>query len=282
MMTRTSRDIEALIRNSVGIATSVDFAPESQGQRVNVHSRDNGMEHPHGWEVSAERFDLHARFSFKFDDYAANLKSLYVSRLMEVSNSVKQQEISLTEFGFDLKFHSTDGILSLSDLLSSSPSSLQELQAKFRVSLDRFDSLNDDLYFKLICMFVALCISPLLPDDIDEEFVGEPGLPEGAVKQVLVNKYERSPRNRSACISYYGTKCNVCDFDFGLTYGEFANDYIHVHHVIPVSELGPSYMVDPINDLVPLCPNCHSAIHIKNPPLLPEELRSILYQRKQK
>jgi 5-methylcytosine-specific restriction protein A len=281
-MTTSAKDLETLIRNSVGIATSVSFESNQQGQKVKVHSRDKGMEHPHGWEVEVERFDLHARFAFKFDDYAANLKSLYMSRLFDVSENFIKQEESLVKFGFDFGFKSPGGVVAASRLSDKESFAFDELQAKFRVSFDRYESLDDDLYNHLICMFVSICVSPLLPDEISEEILGESGLPEGAMKQVLVNKYERSPRNRSACISFHGTRCHICDFDFGDMYGEFASNYIHVHHIVPVSKIGPAYKVDPIRDLVPLCPNCHSALHIKNPPLLPSELKSILNQRKLK
>lgn len=38
---------------------------------------------------------------------------------------------------------------------------------------------------------------------------------------------------------------------------------IEVHHIVPISQIGKEYEVDPINDLVPLCPNCHTALHSK-------------------
>ncbi|RCO07675.1 HNH endonuclease, partial [Bacilli bacterium] len=46
-----------------------------------------------------------------------------------------------------------------------------------------------------------------------------------------------------------------------------------VHHVIPLYEVKEEYIVDPIIDLIPLCPNCHSMIHSSEPMLSVEELR---------
>ena len=43
-----------------------------------------------------------------------------------------------------------------------------------------------------------------------------------------------------------------------------------------VSELGKDYKIDPINDLIPVCSNCHTMLHKKEPPLLPEELKEIM------
>ena len=34
-------------------------------------------------------------------------------------------------------------------------------------------------------------------------------------------------------------------------YGAIGSDLIHVHHVVPLSEIGAEYKVDPIRDLIP-------------------------------
>ncbi len=50
--------------------------------------------------------------------------------------------------------------------------------------------------------------------------------------------------------------------DFSSAYGEdLGQDYIHVHHIVPIATIGESYIIDPINDLRPVCPNCHAMIH---------------------
>lgn len=88
---------------------------------------------------------------------------------------------------------------------------------------------------------------------------------EGTKQQVLVNKYERNPRARKMCIQKYGCICNICQFDFQKQYGELGKDFIHVHHIIPISEnKGRSYKVDYENDLIPVCPNCHAMLHRSN------------------
>jgi 5-methylcytosine-specific restriction protein A len=100
-------------------------------------------------------------------------------------------------------------------------------------------------------------------------------LTEGAVVRVEVNKYERNPVARMRCIEHYGDRCWVCDVSFGDLYGDIGTGFIHVHHRVLVSDMkGEPYVVDPIRDLVPLCPNCHSMIHRRRPPYEPAELRS--------
>ena len=86
---------------------------------------------------------------------------------------------------------------------------------------------------------------------------------EGAQKQILSNQYERNPRARARCIAVHGSACAVCGFDFGLVFGEEFSGKIEVHHKKPISEIGGSYVVDPVNDLIPVCPNCHMMLHSK-------------------
>lgn len=112
----------------------------------------------------------------------------------------------------------------------------------------------------------------IFPEESDTEktFV------EGAVKTVKVNYYERDKQAREVCINRYKPICFVCDFDFGKMYGEIGKGYIHVHHLKPLSEIGKEYKLNPINDLRPVCPNCHAMLHRKKPALSIEELKKII------
>ena len=87
---------------------------------------------------------------------------------------------------------------------------------------------------------------------------------EGAQKVILTNRYERNPKARARCIAVHGSACKVCDFDFGIAFGEEFSGKIEVHHIKPISEIGEEYVVDPVHDLVPVCPNCHMMLHSKH------------------
>jgi 5-methylcytosine-specific restriction protein A len=56
-------------------------------------------------------------------------------------------------------------------------------------------------------------------------------------------------------------------------YGDIGKGFIHVHHLKPVSQIGETYEVDPINDLRPVCPNCHAMLHRPEETLTIEELK---------
>jgi len=105
------------------------------------------------------------------------------------------------------------------------------------------------------------------------------GLVEGAVCRVVVNAYERNAEARRRCIARYGTSCCVCGFDFGHVYGLVAEGFIHVHHLRPLSEIGAEYVVDPEQDLRPVCPNCHSVFHRRTPPFSLEDMRAFISGR---
>ena len=109
------------------------------------------------------------------------------------------------------------------------------------------------------------------PDDVRLR-----GLVEGAVKSVMVNAYERNAEARRRCIDYYGPVCSVCNFDFGEAYGDAVRGHIHVHHLKALSEIEAEYVVDPIADLRPVCPNCHAVIHSRELPYTLDEVRELL------
>lgn len=107
-------------------------------------------------------------------------------------------------------------------------------------------------------------------NELPEEF-----LVEGNVVEVYSNKYERNIEARKQCLAYYGFSCQICGFDFGKVYGQEFKYQIHVHHIVPISEIKEEYVVDPIKDLIPVCPNCHMALHSKqNGVYTPTELKN--------
>jgi len=102
---------------------------------------------------------------------------------------------------------------------------------------------------------------------------------EGRSYGVVLNKYERSSEARDKCIEYYKCKCAVCMFDFEKIYGVIGKDFIHVHHIVPLSEIRKEYSLDPIQDLIPVCPNCHAMIHREKPALSIKQLRKLISDR---
>ena len=99
---------------------------------------------------------------------------------------------------------------------------------------------------------------------------------EGALVTVKANKYERNQKARRECVKKKGYQCLVCGRDFVATYGEIGRNFIHVHHLTPISTIGKEYQLNVDTDLAPVCPNCHYMLHRKDPPYTIEELKEIL------
>ena len=102
---------------------------------------------------------------------------------------------------------------------------------------------------------------------------------EGAKRRITVNAYERRAKARTICINHYGLNCSVCDFNFENVYGKIGIGFIHVHHLIPLSEKGKNYKLNTITDLSPVYPNCHAIIHQHRPAYSIEELKAILRKK---
>lgn len=103
---------------------------------------------------------------------------------------------------------------------------------------------------------------------------------EGAKKSVIVNSYERNPIARQKCINHWKARCSACDFDFEAVYEPLGRGFIHVHHLTPISQIGKAYQINPIEDLRPVCPNCHAMLHKHEPPISIEELKAIIIVNK--
>lgn len=109
-----------------------------------------------------------------------------------------------------------------------------------------------------------------------DEYSERDGYSEGRLVSVRLNIYERSRKAREACIRYHGDRCAACHFDFATAYGQIGSGFIHVHHLKPLGQIGEEYVLDPINDLRPICPNCHAMLHRREPPFTIEELKAQL------
>ena len=164
---------------------------------------------------------------------------------------------------FKLLEEYTDDILSLHHLhehgLNGQPQSVRECKEEGLLDflLHPHQMVNDDVY------------DVDYPED-DEK------LYEGALVKVMANKYERNQKARRECVAKKGYQCLVCGRDFEATYGEIGKNFIHVHHLTPISSIGQEYELNVDTDLAPVCPNCHYMLHRKDPPYTIEELKEKL------
>lgn len=102
---------------------------------------------------------------------------------------------------------------------------------------------------------------PEQPDEVAEN--GATAL-EGRLLARWTLARERDPKLRRRKIDRVRRigqplQCEVCDFHFGRFYGDLGEDYIEVHHVLPLHVSGPRETK--LEDLALLCSNCHRMCH---------------------
>lgn len=98
---------------------------------------------------------------------------------------------------------------------------------------------------------------------------------EGKRFSITSTAIERDSFARKRCLEYFGYTCQVCGMNFEEVYGKIGKNFIHVHHRVDLAHKEGEHMIDPVKDLIPLCPNCHAMIHTERPAMSLEVLQDI-------
>ncbi len=111
-------------------------------------------------------------------------------------------------------------------------------------------------------------------EEDEEEF------PEGRILYRVHRRHERSrvlasKMKRRWLASQGKLACLACGFDFEETYGPRGSGYIECHHIVPVSKLQVGARTR-VEDLVPVCSNCHKILHRWRPWLSVAQLSGLL------
>ena len=122
-------------------------------------------------------------------------------------------------------------------------------------------------------------LSPFVKGDFQGSFPGQRSIQRVHGSASPLTLTSANPKAHAACIERHGHSCAVCGFDFARVYGTLGEGFIHVHHVVPIGKIGERYQIDPMADLIPVCPNCHAMIHRTEPPLTVEQLRNHIHER---
>lgn len=121
-------------------------------------------------------------------------------------------------------------------------------------------------------------INPPLKYEISDDFISSQ---EGNKKKFYTTIYERDPKLRKQVITKKGTTCICCGFNFADFYGDIGDGFTHVHHIKPISTYGGKATKVTIDDLEPVCANCHAMIHRKkNNTLSIDQLREFIQKNK--
>lgn len=263
--------------------TGVDLELTTGGEASNsVHKiRFREFQSPFGIELSVTKLPMSWDFTTNFDTFPGQLKTLISTNFAQKVNQVNQVLNSVNaEFNqIDLTF---DGIL-IEDCNEFDPRAEINFSGNFQFDPFPQDGLSQnslEVLNHLISTWVLVWLVLLESESDTQDLPDFPGEIEGAVKRGEFSRRERSRKNRAACLAIHGFTCGVCSQNMSDVYGEVAKTLIHVHHIVPVGSLENPQVFDPRIDLIPLCPNCHYAAHIKSPPFTPNELREFINNQK--
>jgi 5-methylcytosine-specific restriction protein A len=223
-----------------------------------IQVRDKAIDRGKGYNVSIHNSAKSIEAIIKFEDFAGELVkhankqfTSPASPLIRIFNSskVKCQRYSVI----------------VEDAFTGENKTLEKWWVNLSLQKDNSEIYPEESFADILLSFL-LTVIPYDVEDVEEE---------GAAQDQFSTVYERSRKNRAICLAYYGYNCNACGIKLRERYGIIAKNFIHVHHINPVSVSG-QVKPDPIKDLIPLCPTCHAIAHLTNPPISVEEIRNMI------
>lgn len=96
---------------------------------------------------------------------------------------------------------------------------------------------------------------------------------EGFRKQIVREISVRDRQVVQQAKEKHGTICVVCNFDFAKVYGTHGDGFIEMHHLFPIAMGKRKTNVE---DLRPVCPNCHRMLHKGTKLVSIEDLKEII------
>ncbi|SMF52758.1 Predicted restriction endonuclease [Alteromonadaceae bacterium Bs31] len=186
-------------------------------------------------------------------------------------NTTKNEE------AFQLLTHFIGELSKKHDVSNEGANDLDDLNIKTDFKIEIVSKVSDQKSPE-DTMEIVLDILPMLVGGMaeligyeDTDYLEDSAI-EGNEKIGIYKRRERNKRNRLLCLQIHGYKCKVCGFETSDNYHDLQRDILEVHHVEPLSELEAARDYDPKRDLIPLCPNCHRAIHSTTPAMKPKDL----------
>lgn len=263
--------------------TGVDLEITAGGEASNtVHKiRFKEFSAPFGIELTVTKLPMSWDFTTIFDTFPGQIKNVistnFAEKVRQVLQIIETLDPASQQVNLSFDGHRVD------ERNEFDPRTEIDFNGNFQfdpfpsdiLSKNSFEILND-----LVSTWVMVWLTFLENESNDTETSDFAGEIEGAIKRGEFSWRERSRKNRAACLAIHGFTCGVCGQNMADMYGEVAKTLIHVHHIIPVGSLQNPTVFDPRSDLIPLCPNCHYAAHLKSPPFKPEELQHLINNQK--
>ena len=154
--------------------------------------------------------------------------------------------------------------------------SLLKSQSNFSLGFNRLS--DESVILALSALQTENNVPPSVPSLPDIDFAAS--VSEGGLRLVSHLRRERKravvEAKKAAVLSSTGRlSCEVCGFDFSVTYGSVGEGFCEVHHLSPLSASDES-VTTTLADLAVLCSNCHRIIHRSDPMLSVAELSAVV------
>lgn len=257
------------VANALGLQLQVESMPAGHSHTFSL--RVTGLPKPGGFELRVRQSLLSWTIDLYLDSFSGDLLRIMNQAYVESHKEVSAILGSAKLFNLDTQLNLNELPIEESMLGMNVVELELRVRARFDIDDNEYSRFQDALTFSLCLLLPLFTIEA---EDLDEVWEQEPQ-EEGVLSRVEVNKYERSRVNRALCLRHHGFECANCKLRMEHIYGPLGAKVIHVHHIQPVSLMDAPRVLDPILDLVPLCPNCHTMIHKRNPPLSLTELSEI-------
>ena len=265
MKNKNLQEILSVISTESGISFEGKEVQDYDYRRTYV-IRDSTLTLGTGYKIYIHFLNARIHVSIEFESVSRNILGASFERLSGNYNNILEFT-RLNNFIRDFDLTINNSIYKDDSWLEFSKNSISDLRFSIYSGLvdleNEFETLNKAFNFITPFLFLVFPYQEVKTGEI-----------EGKVQEITSNKYERSKKNRSICLAFYGYDCQGCGINLEHKYGSIASRFIHVHHITPVSVSG-EHVVDPIKDLIPLCPNCHSIVHLESPPVEITKLHQI-------
>ena len=214
------------------------------------------------------------------DAYIANLEAKRKSNAEAIANFSEKEltdfirkyaDVNFKGIYVELDHNYYDRISNQIPLNQKMKEANEAVDLKFSSHLKLYSAFLESKHFKQLYKIritgpkenAALGSEASKPSSLPQtQKIKEKEITEGEKKHVEFERAHRNPKLRQACLDKYGYQCQCCGMDFVSLYGEeLGANFIEVHHLQMISTYDESRPEDYVENLVPLCSNCHSMIH---------------------